>query len=119
MIFELRKFPKCLFSKKVTEISAGAPEISTEAEYSASYFRKFSFFGLHPKILEIRKKHEYIKCEEFFSGQDDIKILAEISVAAEISTKNRFFVEYSAATEISAKIFLRKCPEKNCAHFIY
>ena len=77
------------------------------------------FCGLNQQILEIWKKHEYIKCEEFFSGQDGKKILAEISVAAEISTKNRFFVEYSAATEISAKLFLPKCPEKNCTHFMY
>ena len=106
MIFGLRKFRKCLFSKKVSEISVGTPEISTQAEYSVSYFRKISFLALNPKILKIRREPEGEKNQEFFSGHFGIKISAEISVAAEISTKNRFFVEYSTPAEISAKIFI-------------
>ena len=104
MIFGLRKFHKCLFSKKVSEISVGTPEISTEAEYSASYFRKFSFFGLNQKILKIRREPEGEKNQEFFSGQNGVEISAEISTGAEISAKNRFLVEYSAPAEISAEI---------------
>ena len=90
IIFGLRKFLKCLFSKKVSEISVGTPEISTEAEYSTSYFQKFSFFGLNQKILEIRRKLQYIKCAQFFFGHFGIEISGEISVAAEIFTKNLF-----------------------------
>ena len=74
----------------MTEISVGTPEISTLAEYSASYFRKISFLALHPKILKIRREPEGEKNQEFFAGQNSEKISAEISTPAEYSTKNGF-----------------------------
>ena len=57
--------------------------------------------------MAIWEGHQGKKCEEFFSGQDGIKVLAEISGGAEISTKNRFFVEISTGVEIPSEISRR------------
>ena len=75
--------------------------------------------ALHPKLLKGRREPEGEKNQEFFFLQNGVEISAEISTPAEYSTKNRFFVEISAPVEISAKIFLPSCPEKNSSHFMY
>ena len=102
----------------MSEISVGTPEISTQAEYSASYFRKIVFLALDPKILKIRREPEGEKNQEFFSGQNGVEISAEISAGVEISTKNPIFVEISAPVEISTEISIPFCPQKNLLHFI-